>query len=130
MLDIRPSALSIVLSLALIVPTAAVFAAILLTLSIYARSFKEAQSYMMPVQFLIIIPAAASLIPDLRLDVKTAWIPILNVALGLREVLTAGDAAPQWLELGIIFLSASLLAGAALLFCAKWFDREEVLFRT
>ncbi len=127
-LDLRPATAAI--ALALVVPLAAVFASILLSLSIYAKSFKEASSYMAPVQFLIIIPAALSMIPTMQLDRVTAWIPVVNVSLGLREVLTLGGKAPPWTELAIIVGSSLLLAVLALKFCAHRFTREDVLFRS
>jgi len=127
-LDIRLP--TVALALALVVPLAAVFAAILLSLSIYAKSFKEAQSYLAPVQMLIIVPSAISMIPTFQLDRVTAWIPVVNVTLGLREVLTLGGKAPPWIELSIIVGSSLVLAVAALLFCARRFSREDVLFRS
>src|SRR5262249_47929637 len=70
---------TIALALTMVVPLAAVFSSILLSLSIYAKSFKEASSYMAPVQMLIIIPSAISMIPTIQLDRVTAWIPVVNV---------------------------------------------------
>src|SRR4030095_12554113 len=95
-IDIQVAPLTIVLSVLLILPVAAVFASLLLAISIYARSYKEAQSYMMPLQFAVIIPAMLSLTPNLQLAAKVSWIPILNVALALRELLTASGAPPPW----------------------------------
>lgn len=126
--DLAPSRLLV--CLALIAPLAAVFAAVMLALSIYARSQKEAQSLMMPLQFLIIVPAMLSLIPTIELDLAMAWIPVMNVALGLRAVLTAGGAALPWAELAIIFGSTLLFAGATLALCAWQFRREAVIFRS
>lgn len=127
-LDVRPA--TVALALALVVPLAAVFAAILLSISIYAKSFKEASSYMAPVQMLIIVPAALSMIPTIQLDRVTAWIPVVNVTLGLREVLTLGGKAPPWTELAIIVSSSLVLAFLSLAFCARRFTREDVLFRS
>jgi sodium transport system permease protein len=127
-LDLR--ATTIALALLLVVPLAAVFSAILLSLSIYAKSFKEASTYMAPVQMLIIIPSALSMIPTFQLDRVTAWIPVVNVTLGLREVLTLGGKAAPWTELAITVGSSLLLAVLALKFCANRFSREDVLFRS
>jgi sodium transport system permease protein len=127
-LDLRPATIG--LALLLVVPLAAVFSAILLSLSIYAKSFKEASSYMAPVQMLIIIPSALSMIPTIQLDRVTAWIPVVNVTLGLREVLTLGGKTAPWTELAITVGSSLLLAVLALKFCANRFSREDVLFRS
>ena len=52
----------------MMVPTAAIFAAMLLSISIFASNFKEAQSYAAPVQFLCILPAVAGMLPGVALD--------------------------------------------------------------
>lgn len=129
-LDLRLTPSIVFICLALITPLAATFASLMLALSIYAKSQKEAQALMMPLQFLIIIPAALSTIPSLQLDLKSAWFPVMNVALGMRAVLTAGGATLPWLELLIIFVSTSIFAAAALLFCARRFSQDKVIFRS
>ena len=116
--------------LALVAPLAAVFASVMLALSIYAKSQKEAQSMMMPLQFLILVPAMVSMIPTIELDVRYAWVPVLNVALGLRAVLTAGSAALPWPELAMIFGSTLVLAAVTLAWCSWWFRQEKVIFRS
>ncbi len=116
--------------LALIAPLAATFASLMLSLSLYAKSQKEAQSLMMPLQFLIIVPAMLSMIPTIELDTTCAWVPVMNVALGLRTVLTAGGAALPWTEIAIIFGSTTLLAAVALAICSWQFGREKVIFRS
>ena len=117
------------LCLLLIVPTAATFASVLLAMSIYAKTFKEAQAFMAPVQFLVIVPAVISFIPDIELNYRLAWVPILNVALGLREILGGGGVLPPIGQIITIFGSSLLVATIAVLFCARWFSQEKVLFR-
>jgi sodium transport system permease protein len=129
-LEIKLDAGAAALSLALIAPLAAVFASAMLALSIYARSQKEAQSLMMPLQFLIIVPAMLSMIPTIELDTGFAWVPVMNVALGLRTILTASGAPMPWLEFGIILVSTSLFALLALAWCARRFRDERVIFRS
>jgi sodium transport system permease protein len=78
----------------------------------------------------IIVPSAISMIPTIQLDRVTAWIPVVNVTLGLREVLTLGGKTPPWTELSIIVGSSVVIAILALAFCARRFEREDVLFRS
>ncbi len=112
---------------ALLVPLAMFFAALLLMLSIYARSYKEAVSIISPLTIVVLVPAVLALIPGTRLTAVTALIPVLNVSLATRE-LVAGTAAPALVAL--VFLSLLALAGASLLACTRWFAREDVVFRT
>jgi sodium transport system permease protein len=110
----------------LLVPVAAFIGALLLSISIYARSFKEAQSYATPLNLLLIVPAFLAMLPGVELDWRWAMIPISNVALGIKEVVK-GSLDPALLAL--ILASSCALAAAALAACVRWFQRESVLFR-
>lgn len=110
----------------LLVPVAAIIGAVLLSISIYARSFKEAQSYSAPLNLLFIVPAFLAMLPGVELDWRWAMIPISNVALGIKEVVK-GSLDPAMLAL--ILASSCALAAAALAVCVRWFQRESVLFR-
>ena len=129
-LDIIRSMLGVkmvALILTLIIPIAAFFSAAILSLSLYARSFKEAQSIVSPLSIAIIVPAAIGLTPGMELNKITALIPILNVSLATKEML-AGSSI-NWIHLGEVYASLIILAGFSLWFCVKWFNREETIFR-
>ncbi len=111
----------------LIIPPSAAFAGIFLAISIYARSFKEAQSYMAPLQFVLILPAMAPIVPGIELNWKLAMIPLVNVSMLSKEFLK-GD--PNWGYYGLTLISCALLATACIAFCVRQFSREEVLFRS
>jgi sodium transport system permease protein len=117
----------IFLLLTLILPIAAFFAAVILSLSIYARSFKEAQSIITPLNIAIILPALIGTLPGLELNATMALVPILNVSLATKDLL-AGSINP--FHLAEVYLSLFLLAGLSLWGCAKWFNREATLFRS
>lgn len=121
-LDLR----TMLMVLSLLVPVAAFFAAVLLSLSVFARSYKEAQSMMSPLSIVVILPAMVALMPGTELDVLTAAIPVLNVALASKEII-AGTIKP-WL-LVEVYVAMFLLAALSLWGCAKWFQREETIFR-
>lgn len=110
----------------LLVPLAAFFAALILALAIQAKSFKEAQSSLTPLSFFIIIPVVFGLLPGIELNAQTALIPILNVSLATKDVIS-GTINP--LHLAISYASLFALAAASLWFCVTWFNREETLFR-
>ena len=59
----------------LMIPIAIFFASMLLSISFYARSFKEAQSLMGPLNIAIIIPLMLTLGPGFEIDHVTALIP-------------------------------------------------------
>jgi sodium transport system permease protein len=117
---------SIALVLSLLLPLTIFFAAFLLSLSIFAKSFKEAQSIVSPLTILVILPVAIGLIPGITLNATTALIPILNVSLATKEII-AGTIAPGLLAL--VYVSLIFLAAVSLYGCSKWFEREETIFR-
>ena len=129
-LDIIRSMLGVkmvALILTLIIPIAAFFSAAILSLSLYARSFKEAQSIVSPLSIAIIVPAAIGLTPGIKLNEITALIPIVNVSLATKEMLSGSSI--NWIHLGEVYASLIILAGFSLWFCVKWFNREEIIFR-
>ncbi|HZC65570.1 MAG TPA: ABC transporter permease, partial [Candidatus Dormibacteraeota bacterium] len=108
-------------------PIAVLFSAVLFTIALFAKTYKEAQSYLTPMTFLVIIPAVAALLPGIDLTPKLALVPILNVSLLCKELI-AGTY--HWNFIAIIFASTCVYAGAALFIAIKMFQRESVLFRS
>ena len=113
--------------LAMVLPVAVLFSAVLMALSLFARSLKEAQSYVSPLLIVIIVPAMMGLLPGVELNARLALVPILNLALVSKELVSG---VFHWNYLALIFGSTCLYAALALGFCVRMFNREEVLFRT
>lgn len=116
----------LLLVLVMVVPVAVLFCAVLLAVSLYAKSIKEASSYASPMIILIIVPAMMGLLPGLELNARLALVPILNLALVSKELVSG---VYHWPYLALIFGSTCLYAAAALAFCVRMFNREDVLFR-
>jgi sodium transport system permease protein len=117
---------SVAVTMALVVPLTMFFGAILLAVSIYARSFKEAQSIITPLTIVAIFPAGVALVPSIELGTLTALIPVLNVSLAAKGLATGTLAAGPVL---IVFASLVALAAMALYGCSLYFHRESVIFR-
>ena len=113
--------------MSMVLPVSAFFAAVALAISIFARSFKEAQSMMAPLNIIIILPAMIGMLPGFKLTAVTAAIPILNLSLATKAIL-GGSADP--ILIAEVYLSLFFLAGVSIYGCAKWFNREETLFRS
>ena len=110
----------------MLVPVVAIFAAVLLSISIYAKSFKEAQSYMGPMTILVIVPIMLAILPGVELKGGWAWVPITNVSLAMKELV---KGTMDYYQLFAIFGSTAVIAGALFAFCVFWFNQEKVLFR-
>lgn len=114
------------LILLLLLPLAFIFAAVLLAISIYARSFKEAQNYMGPISMMIFVPVMMAMLPGIELNWKWASVPIANVALAIKEIL---KGTIDYAMLAVIFGSSVVFALIAMAACVYWFNQEKVLFR-
>jgi sodium transport system permease protein len=108
-------------------PIAVLFSAVLFTIALFAKTYKEAQSYLTPMTFLVIIPAVAAMLPGIDLTPKLAFVPILNVSLLCKELIAS---TYHWNYIVIIFVSTCVYAAAALFIAIKMFQRESVLFRS
>ncbi|MCC2616837.1 ABC transporter permease [Aestuariibacter halophilus] len=120
------SALDFILMFLMLVPVVSIFASVLLSLSIYARSFKEAQSYMGSLVIFVIVPIILAMLPGVELEDGWAWVPLTNVALAIKELI---KGTMDYVQLVGIFGSTALIAGALIAFCVHWFNKEKVLFR-
>ncbi len=108
-------------------PLAVMFSAALITISLFAKSYKEAQSYVSPLMVVVIVPAVAAMLPGIELTPKLSLIPILNVSLLCKD-LVAGTY--HWNAILLIFLSTCFYAAVAIFIAIKMFQRESVLFRS
>ena len=122
---LSPGVIGVLLSL--LVPLTVFFAAAQLSLSFYAKSYKEAQSTVSPLLIAVLVPAFAGILPGISLNTTTALIPVLNVALATKDVL-AGTLGLG--HLALVYLSLLGLAAASLVVCMYVIRSERVLFRT
>ncbi|MBU2977347.1 ABC transporter permease [Alteromonas sp. C1M14] len=120
------SGLDFALIFLMLIPVVAIFASLLLCLSIYARSFKEAQGYMTPLVMFVVVPVIMAMLPGVELKGGWAWVPLTNVALAIKELI---KGTMDYGELVAIFGSTAIIAGALISFCVYWFNKEKVLFR-
>jgi sodium transport system permease protein len=124
-LTLAPAAIASVIIMA--VPLSVLFSAGLITIALFAKSHKEAQSYIAPLMFLVVIPAVAAMLPGVELTPKLAIVPLLNVSLLCKELVT-GEY--HWNYIALIFASTCVYAAGALFLAVKMFQRESVLFRS
>lgn len=117
---------TIVQIFALLLPLTIFFAGILLSLSLSARSFKEAQSIISPLNMAVIIPAAIGMMPGVDMNFLTAIIPVLNVSLATKEIISG---TIQTHHLAAVYASLVVFAMGSLGLSVLWFRRESTIFR-
>jgi sodium transport system permease protein len=79
-----------------------------------------------PLLIVTILPAVASLLPGVELNSRLALVPVVNVSLVAKEILSG---TYHWSYILLIFGSTSVYAAAALAAAVALFKRESVLFR-
>jgi len=112
--------------LGMVLPMVVLFAAALFTISLFAKNYKEAQTYVSPLIIVILMPAMIGMLPGVELNWQLALVPVLNVSLASKELVSG---VWHWDLLGIIFGSSCIYAGVALWLAVKMFNREDVIFR-
>jgi ABC-2 type transport system permease protein/sodium transport system permease protein len=97
---------------------AAFFSAILLALTSYARSFKEAQAYIIPLMLLCLVPGIVCLMPGLEFSGWMAVTPLVNIVMLARDLLegTVKSSLAAAAVCSTVFYVAAALALAARIF--------------
>ncbi|MGA2329003.1 MAG: ABC transporter permease [Bryobacteraceae bacterium] len=124
-MPLDPSVIALVM-LAL-VPTAIMAASIMVAIALFAKSFKEAQSYLTPLVMAVIFPLIAGMLPGIQLTPLLALIPLFNVCQLIKEIFQ-GDF--NRLSFAITMASNVVYAGIAFYAAVQVFKSEKVLFRT
>jgi sodium transport system permease protein len=124
-MPLDPSVIALVM-LAL-VPTAIMAASIMIAIALFAKSFKEAQSYLTPLIMAVIFPLIAGMLPGIQLTPALALIPLFNVCQLIKEIFQ-GDF--NRLSFAITMASNIVYAGIAFFAAVQVFKSEKVLFRT
>lgn len=105
----------------LLLPLTVFFAGIMVPISVYTKTFKEAQSIIAPMNILVILPAMIGLFPGVELNIVTACVPILNIVLTTKSLI-AGNI--DYFLLTITFLIMLIMAGTAVFISFRQFGKE------
>lgn len=100
------------------------FAALLLAVTSFAKSFKEAQAYLIPLMLLALTPGVMSLLPGIKFTNLLATVPLVNIVLLAREVLI-GSA--EWNTAIVAVICNAIYALAALAIASRLFGSDASL---
>ena len=109
----------------LLILFAGFFSAVLLALTSFARRFKEAQAYLIPVMLLSLAPGLISLTPGVEFNALLAVTPLLNIVLLARD-LFEGSVDPTLATAAV--LTTALYALAAIGLAARIFGTDAILY--
>jgi len=93
----------------LLFPLVVFFAGAMIPIAVYAKSFKEAQSIITPLNFAMVLPAMIGFFPGIELNALTAAIPVVNIVLSTKELIAGTLSVGYYcISLGIMLLLATL----------------------
>lgn len=118
LLDVIHSVLTptfIISMFALLMPLVIFFAGVMIPIAIYAKSFKEAQSIITPLNIVMVLPAMIGFFPGIELNFTTAFIPVVNVVLATKELIGGTLNLGSFLSVfGVMFLLACVAISLSL----------------
>ena len=114
----------VLLVLACLVCLGMMFGAVMMAVAVTARSFKDAQNYLTPLYLLCVFPLMVASLPGVQLTPATAAIPVVNLALAMKQLLLGTWSGSLLL---VVFLSSTTWTGLGLVLAARVFSMETVL---
>ncbi len=111
----------------LLVLFAAFYSALLLAVTSYARSFKEAQAYLIPIILLSMGPGLLAMTPGLSLAGPWAVAPMVNLLLLARDVI---ENKVEWVPALVAILSTATYGLLAMMWAARSFGSDAILYQT
>ncbi len=124
-LEVSVSLRAVVLIFLTLIPLAVLFGALFLGMAVRSSSFKEAQNTLTPVYMLVLLPAMLPMFPGIDFSPLFAVVPVAGVSFFFRDLMV-GHA--DFVTGALVLCSTVLYAALALLFAARAFGNEAVLF--
>lgn len=121
------NASAVLLVLVAVFPTAVTAAAVMITIALFAKSFKEGQSYLTPLILLVVFPAMIGMMPGVEANPKLALLPVYNVTQLIKSIFAGDYTLSSFL---LPFASNLFYAAVAFAVAVRIFKREDVLFRS
>ncbi len=116
---------AILIAVVCVMAFALLMSAVVMCICAFARSFKEANNYVTPVTLVVMLTSYIGFIPNVELDVVTAFIPVANICLLLKALLVFKY---DFTLIFIVLMSNVLYSFAAVRLLAALYNSESVLF--
>lgn len=127
-MDIRISPLSMVILIGVSLSIAMMVSGVMLSVSVFAKSYKEAGTYLSPLMIFLMAPAYLTMFMEIRtISTNLFFIPLLNSILLMKEALV--DIVNP-IHIAITFGVSILLVIASLILTKYMFNKESAIFRS
>ena len=117
---------SVTMIMLLLIPFAIFLAGFIIALVAGATTFKEAQSKAAPIIMVIIIPLVLALMPGIEFTWTTVFIPVLNIGLGVKEIMAGTIDMGMYAAMLISLIAFAL---GAIYFSYKQFSDENAILK-
>ncbi|MBT6153270.1 MAG: CPBP family intramembrane metalloprotease [Planctomycetaceae bacterium] len=124
-----PSLTALMWVLVLLIPLAALFSALCLSLATFAKSSKEGQYYLTPLLMVTLGLTVFCLSPMIEITPFFSVLPIIGPALLLKELLSSQGSAETLVYAIPVLVTSVIYSMLALWWAIELFSREDVLFR-
>lgn len=110
-----------------LIPMAMFAASVMFSIALFARSYKEGQSYLTPLLMVVIFPALLGGMSGMAMTPALCLIPIFNASQMIRGILL-GDATMA--NFAMTTVANLVYAAIAFVVATRTFEKESVLFRS
>jgi ABC-type Na+ efflux pump permease subunit len=122
--SVEPQAALLLLAVSLFLVL--MFSAIILSISIFAKSFKEAESYISPAYIIVILPVVfVNAVPGFEPALAHFAVPAVNAILLFKEILMG---TYNWAHIALTLGSLAVYSAVAVFIASKIYSKESVLF--
>ena len=109
---------------ALLVSLAFIYSAIIVLISVFAKTIKEANTYVTPAYMVILVVGLLTMFSTKAVDFKSYLVPLYNSTLAMKEILTQEITMAEYgVTLGMSIVIGALLCGVIV----KAFESEKVM---
>lgn len=112
--------------LIIIIVLAMLASSVILLFSALAKSVKEATNYAMPIYIVAILTAVVSMFSAVSSNIGIYLIPIYNIAIGIKGVLTSNI---DFINFMLVIIANILYVILAILILVRMFRSEKILFK-
>lgn len=123
-LNIHLSAQQIVMLAVLLIGVAFLYSAMIALISVFAKTIKEASSYVMPAYMVVLVVGIMTMFSTGKPETKHFCIPIYNVSLTLQGVLSQ---EVTWMQYGITVAMTFAIGAVLVGVIVKAFESEKVM---
>jgi sodium transport system permease protein len=115
---------AVLLLFGMLIPLSVFFAGLLTAIVVRTKSFKESQSVVTPLTFIMVVPAILALSPEVKLNWQVVWIPVYNMAVAIEEIINGSISMAHY---AAIILSLCVAAFIAAYISFKQFSNENMI---